>query len=321
MKATAGSRGPVGKKAVVKTASPRTETCFEAGDRGKVVQHTEAQDSRSQVKHGVAQLEFVLLPGEICRPGGPRVADSAAAGNGGGEQVEVSRGHSSAQAGARRPELVECGETAPVSQSASPQGGVGLGRTGAAEKDPAQGELMERILAPENMREAWARVKANGGAAGVDAMSTSDFPAFARKYWAVVREKLQQERYAPSPVRRAWIEKADGSQRPLGIPTVLDRVIQQAIAQVVGGLFEADFSNHSYAYRSGRNAHDALRAVRAAAVSGFTEAVDCDLKGFFDHVDHDLLMARGGHAGAGSSGPAPDRTLPARGRGVAGRHA
>ena len=281
-----------GEEAVVKAASPRTETCCEAADAGKLAPHSVARDSASEVKHGVVQLEFVLLPGEICLPGGPRVADSAAAGNGGGAQAEVSRGRSSAQAGARRPELVKGGETAPVSQAASPQGGAGLGRTGAAEKDPAQGELMERILAPENMREAWARVKANGGAAGVDAMATSEFPAFAREHWVVVREKLQQERYAPSPVRRAWIAKADGAQRPLGIPTVLDRVIQQAIAQVVGGLFEADFSAHSYAYRPGRNAHDALRAVRAAAVLGYTEAVDCDLKGFFDHVDHDLLMAR-----------------------------
>ena len=113
------------------------------------------------------------------------------------EPAEVSRGHSSAQAGARRPELVEGGETAPVSQAASPRGGVGLGRTGAAEKDPAQGELMERILAPENMREAWARVKANGGAAGVDAMSTSDFPAFAREHWAVVREKCNNDEMPP----------------------------------------------------------------------------------------------------------------------------
>ena len=107
-----------------------------------------------------------------------------------------------------------------------------------------------------------------------------------------MREKLQAGTYVPSPVRRTFIPKKDGGERPLGIPTVLDRVIQQALAQELGGVFEVEFSESSYAYRPGRNAHDALRAVRAAAAEGYTAAVDCDLKGFFDHVDHDLLMAR-----------------------------
>jgi RNA-directed DNA polymerase len=164
----------------------------------------------------------------------------------------------------------------------------------AAETDRGQGEsgLWASILSPANLNEAWRRVRTNGGAAGIDAMSVAAFPAFWRAHGAQVLAKLENGTYRPSPVRRTWIPKKTGGERPLGIPTVLDRVIQQALAQELGGVFEATFSEHSYAYRPGRNAHDALRAVRAAAAEGCTEAVDCDLKSFFDHVDHDLLMAR-----------------------------
>jgi RNA-directed DNA polymerase len=123
-------------------------------------------------------------------------------------------------------------------------------------------------------------------------MSVAVFPAFWRAYGAKVLAKLEAGTYRPSPVRRTMIPKKTGGERPLGIPTVLDRVIQQALAQELGGVFEATFSENSYAYRPGRGAHDALRAVRAAATAGFTEAVDCDLQSFFDQVDHDLLMAR-----------------------------
>jgi RNA-directed DNA polymerase len=170
--------------------------------------------------------------------------------------------------------------------------GCGTERPRAAEKDCGQSETWERILSPENLDAAWRRVRENGGAAGIDGMSIAAFPAFAREHWTKVRAKVQAGTYRPSPVRRTWIPKKSGGERPLGIPTVLDRVIQQALAQELGGVFEEAFSEHSYAYREGRNAHDALRAVRKAAAEGYTEAVDCDLKGFFDHVDHDLLMAR-----------------------------
>jgi RNA-directed DNA polymerase len=169
---------------------------------------------------------------------------------------------------------------------------AGSERSPAAETDRGQGELWERILRPENLDAAWRRVRQNGGAAGIDRMAVASFPAFARAHWTKVREKLQAGTYRPSPVRRTMIPKKSGGERPLGIPTVLDRVIQQALAQELGGVFEETFSASSYAYRAGRNAHDALRAVRAAAAEGYAEAVDCDLKGFFDHVDHDLLMAR-----------------------------
>lgn len=128
---------------------------------------------------------------------------------------------------------------------------------------------------------------------GSTACRSRPFPrSIAPANWTKVGAKLQAGIYAPSPVRRTLIPKKSGGERPLGIPTVLDRVIQQALAQELSGVFEVEFSEHSFAYRPGRNAHDALRAVQSAAVAGHTEAVDCDLKGFFDHVDHDMLMAR-----------------------------
>jgi RNA-directed DNA polymerase len=184
---------------------------------------------------------------------------------------------------------MESAETVASSQLALPLGeAIGAGVT--AEKDRGKSELWDRILEPANLNQAWRRVRTNGGAAGIDQMSIAAFPAFVRAHWSKVCEKLQAGTYAPSPVRRVFIPKKSGGERPLGIPTVLDRVIQQAIAQVLGDVFEPEFSEYSYAYRPNRNGHDALRAVRDAAAAGCTVAVDCDLKSFFDHVDHDLLM-------------------------------
>jgi len=173
-----------------------------------------------------------------------------------------------------------------------PTGGVGGQRPDAAETDrgQAESELWRLLWSPENLNAAWHRVRANGGAAGVDGMSIADFPSYMQLHRERIVAALQAGRYEPSPVRRTFIPKKDGGQRPLGIPTVLDRVIQQALAQVLGGVFEETFSENSYAYRPGRSAHDAVRSIRQCIADGLGEAVDCDLKGFFDHVDHDRLM-------------------------------
>lgn len=149
---------------------------------------------------------------------------------------------------------------------------------------------MERILAPENLRLAWKRVKANKGAPGIDGMTVEAFPAFAREHWPRIRAALLEGTYRPAAVRRVWIPKPDGSKRPLGVPTVLDRVIQQAVAQVLTPSFEAEFSEHSYGFREGRNAHRAVQRVEAGWKEGRRHAVDCDLKSFFDTVCHDRLM-------------------------------
>ena len=149
---------------------------------------------------------------------------------------------------------------------------------------------MERILSRENLLRAWHRVKANGGAAGVDGMTIAQFPAFARQHWETIRSRLIAGTYHPAPVRRVFIPKPNGDLRPLGIPTVLDRVIQQAIAQVLTPLFDPHFSTHSYGFRYGKRAHQAVRSVEAAAGAGYLYAVDCDLKSFFDTVKFDRLM-------------------------------
>ncbi len=99
--------------------------------------------------------------------------------------------------------------------------------------------MMEQVLAPENLRRAWQRVKTNAGAPGIDGMTVDEFPAFCRAHWPRIRSALMEGTYCPAPVRRVFIPKPDGSQRPLGVPTVLDRVIQQALAQVLSPLFEA----------------------------------------------------------------------------------
>ena len=152
--------------------------------------------------------------------------------------------------------------------------------------------MMEQVLARENLLAAWRRVKANAGAPGIDGMTVEEFPAFSQKHWPRLRSALMEGTYSPAPVRRVYIPKADGTQRPLGVPTVLDRVVQQALAQVLTPLYDKGFSDHSYGFREDHNAHQAVREVEACWKEGRRHAVDCDLKSFFDTVNHDRLMGQ-----------------------------
>ena len=152
--------------------------------------------------------------------------------------------------------------------------------------------LLYRALARGNLQRAWKRVKANKGAAGVDGLSIEQTAERLLTEWAGIRAQLLSGLYRPSPVRRVMIAKPDGNQRELGIPTVTDRLIQQALLQVLQPLLDPGFSEHSYGFRPGRRAHDAVLAAQAYVQSGRRIVVDVDLEKFFDRVNHDILIER-----------------------------
>jgi len=160
-------------------------------------------------------------------------------------------------------------------------------------ESPAIGEpLMEEVCERENCKQAWARVKANKGSAGVDGMTVHDLPGHLKQHWPAIREQLLSGTYRPQPVKRVEIPKPDGGVRKLGIPTVLDRFIQQAVMQVLQGRWDRTFSNHSYGFRPERSAHQAVEAAQQYIAAGYRWVVDLDLEKFFDRVCHDQLMAR-----------------------------
>jgi len=152
--------------------------------------------------------------------------------------------------------------------------------------------LMEDVLNRDNLIKAYKRVKANGGSPGVDGMNVDAFAEHARQHWPGIAGKLQTGDYQPGAIRGVSIPKAQGGERLLGIPNVQDRVIQQAISQVLSPIFEAEFSDHSYGYRPGRSAHDAIQAASRYVLEGKTWMVDLDISAFFDEVNHDILMAK-----------------------------
>lgn len=164
--------------------------------------------------------------------------------------------------------------------------------TPSAEHRSPQTTLLDQILDPANIERAWQRVKANRGAAGIDKMTVGAFPEFAQKHLPRILDQIREGRYKPAAVRRTWIPKPNGEKRPLGIPTVLDRVIQQAVAQVLSPIFDVDFSEQSYGFRHGRQAQAAVEHIRTHSEQGYRWGVDCDLKSYFDTVNHDLLMHR-----------------------------
>jgi RNA-directed DNA polymerase len=153
-------------------------------------------------------------------------------------------------------------------------------------------ELWERIFSRGNMFAALERVKANKGAPGVDGMTVEELPDHLKAHWLTIRAKLDAGEYRPSPVKRVAIPKPGGGERRLGIPTVLDRLIQQAMQQELSNMFEPAFSDHSYGFRPMRSAHDAVQQAREYIEEGYTWVVDIDMAKFFDTVNHDRLMAR-----------------------------
>src|SRR6202165_2394926 len=152
--------------------------------------------------------------------------------------------------------------------------------------------LMEEICERENLKEALRRVKANKGSAGVDGMTVGGIKDYLKQHWPAIREQLLNGTYKPEPVKRVEIPKPDGGVRKLGIPTVLDRFIQQAVMQVLQRKWDRTFSDHSYGFRPGRSAHQAVAAAQQYIAAGYRWVVDLDLERFFDRVNHDRLMAK-----------------------------
>ena len=152
--------------------------------------------------------------------------------------------------------------------------------------------LLQAALTTENLRRAFKRVRANKGAAGVDGLDIHQTSRHLAVAWPRTREQLLSGTHRPSPVRRVTIPKPDGGERELGIPTVTDRLIQQALLQVLQPILDPTFSEHSYGFRPGRRAQDAVLAAQAYVQSGLRVVVDVDLSKFFDRVNHDILIDR-----------------------------
>ena len=154
-----------------------------------------------------------------------------------------------------------------------------------AEREPERpavnSSLMEAVCERENLKKALRRVKANKGSPGVDGMTVEQLPDYLRAHWPQHREELLQGTYTPSPVRRVEIPKSDGGIRKLGVPTALDRFVQQAVLQVLQPIFDPTFSDHSYGFRPGRSAHQAVAAAQGHLASGYRWVVDLDLEKFF----------------------------------------
>jgi RNA-directed DNA polymerase len=163
----------------------------------------------------------------------------------------------------------------------------------APESPASTNQLMEEVWEWENLKQALQQVKANKGSPGIDGMTVEELPGYLQQHWPVIREQLWNGTYEPKPVRRVEIEKPDGGgMRKLGIPTVLDRFVQQAVMQVLQRQWDPTFSDHSYGFRPGRSAHQAVAQAQKHIAAGYSWVVDLDLEKFFDRVNHDKLMGQ-----------------------------
>ena len=166
------------------------------------------------------------------------------------------------------------------------------GTTNGTENPASTNRLMEEVCERENLKEALRQVKANKGSPGVDGMTVGGITDYLKQHWPAIREQLLNGTYEPKPVRRVEIPKPDGGVRKLGIPTVLDRFIQQAVMQVLQRRWDRTFSDHSYGFRPGRSAHQAVAQAQQYIAEGHGWCVDLDLEKFFDRVNHDKLMGQ-----------------------------
>ncbi|TYO60924.1 group II intron reverse transcriptase/maturase, partial [Bradyrhizobium hipponense] len=184
---------------------------------------------------------------------------------------------------------LDTGARGEAPKAAAQEAEAGAAKT-SLERPAVAKPSMEVVVERENLKEALARVKRNKGAAGIDGMSVDDLPIYLKEHWLTIRNQLLEGTYRPQPVRRVEIPKASGGTRPLGIPTVLDRFIQQAVLQVLQADWDGTFSETSFGFRPGRSAHRAVEQAQAYIASGHGFVVDIDLEKFFDRVNHDILM-------------------------------
>jgi RNA-directed DNA polymerase len=177
-------------------------------------------------------------------------------------------------------------------REAGREGTESSGAANGTENPASTNRLMEEVCERENLKEALRRVKANKGSAGVDGMTVGGISDYLKQHWPAIREQLLNGTYEPKPVRRVEIPKPDGGVRKLGIPTVLDRFIQQAVMQVLQRRWDRTFSDHSYGFRPGRSAHQAVAQAQQYIADGHGWCVDLDLEKFFDRANHDRLMGQ-----------------------------
>jgi len=251
--------------------------------------------------------ERALIPGDLW----PCISEEGRlpVWRGGEEAAEDSRGHSTLACRGKGRTGVQCthGMTQRGMRQQTRQLAFAWGEGGESPGDPGKGslpplaldregaltgELMEAIAAVENLRRVMQRVRANRGSPGVDAMSVEQLPAYLDGHGPQLREMLLAGTYQPLPVKRVAIPKRSGGTRELGIPTVVDRLVQQTISQVLTPLYDPTFSPHSYGFRPGKSAHQALEQARAYVAEGKEWIVDLDLERFFDHVNHAIVMGR-----------------------------
>ena len=184
----------------------------------------------------------------------------------------------------------------PMDRGEAPDGGHQGAEPFAAKPAPERpayaDALMEEICYRENLERAWKRVRRNKGSPGVDGMTIADAKDYLREHWPNIRTRLLEGTYQPLPVKRVEIPKPDGGIRKLGVPCVVDRLIQQALLQVLQKRWDRTFSEHSYGFRPGRSAHQAVVQAQRYVAEDYNVVVDLDLEKFFDRVNHDGLMAR-----------------------------
>ena len=220
--------------------------------------------------------------------GQPNEGPNGGVGKTGGDLVRVKRPKSQL-------ELAFGAEVTGEAPRAAPEGTEACtARAGPNGPAVPVGPSMDRVVARDNLRKALAQVRRNEGAPGLDGMSVEDLAASLKDHWPEIRDQLLQGTYKPQPVRRIEIPKASGGTRPLGIPTVLDRFIQQAVMQVLQAEWDPTFSASSYGFRPGRSAHQAVHRAQEYIAAGDRLVVDLDLEKFFDRVNHDILMGLDG---------------------------